>query len=455
MGIDTINPANGQIAGTYDEHHVFGIEGYLEKMESAFSDWKHTDISNRAKLIQKLAAHLRENVEANARLITTEMGKPIKQSRAEIEKCAVLCEYYAKNSESILAPEIIKTEAAKSYVTYNPLGIILGIMPWNFPFWQVFRFAIPTLMAGNAVAVKHALNVTGCAYAIEKMFQTLDFPEELYSTFVIDHKQTAKIMKHNSIKAVSITGSITAGSQVAERAASMIKKTLLELGGSDPYIILEDADVELAAKTCVASRLVNTGQSCVAAKRFIVVQKHEKQFTDLVVDLMRQAKYGDPMDESNALGPLARNDLRNDFHSYVNSVYNQGGKCILGGEIPKGDGFFYPPTILVNVKRNNTAARHELFGPAAMIFKVRDEAEAIELANDSWHGLGAAVFTQDIERGERIAANELQAGFCVVNGMVQSDPRLPFGGIKRSGYGRELGHYGMKEFVNVKTVVVH
>lgn len=454
MSLQTINPANGQVAGEYEAHSLFEIEGILLSMENAFESWRRTAIVDRAKLMQKLAQYLRENVETFATLITQEMGKPIKQSRAEIEKCAWLCEYYAEQAAGFLAPEMITTDAQKSYVAYEPLGIILGIMPWNFPFWQVFRFAVPTLMAGNAVAVKHAVNVTGCAYAIEKIFETVGFPKDLYRTFVIDHKQTAKVIEHNAIKAMSLTGSVRAGSRVAEKAGRMIKKTVLELGGSDPYIILEDANVEHAVKICVASRLNNTGQSCAAAKRFIVVEKHAKQFTDLVVDHMRQAKYGDPMDESNDLGPLARHDLRQNFHSYVNSVSNQGGKCILGGKIPEGEGFFYPPTVLVNVKLKNPAARNELFGPAAMIFSARDEAEAIEIANSSWYGLGAAVFTQDIERGERIATHELQAGFCVVNGMVISDPRLPFGGIKDSGYGRELSHFGMREFVNVKTVMV-
>ncbi|MEN8236588.1 MAG: NAD-dependent succinate-semialdehyde dehydrogenase [Pseudomonadota bacterium] len=454
MDSQALNPANGQPTDEYEGHSLFEIEETLKNMESAFADWKRTEVSNRAKFILKLAKYLRENVEAHAILITTEMGKPIRQSRAEIEKCAVLCEYYAKQAEGFLQPEIITTGVQKNYVTYNPLGIILGIMPWNFPFWQVFRFAIPTLMAGNAVAVKHALNVTGCAYALEKIFHAAGFPKDLYRTFVIDHKQTAKLMEYHSIKAISFTGSVTAGARVAKKAGAMIKRTVLELGGSDPYIILEDADVEHAAKTCVASRLVNTGQSCVAAKRFIVVQQHEKQFTDMVVDLMRQAKYGDPMDESNDLGPLARFDLRKEFHNYVNSIASQGGKLVLGGKMPEGEGAFYPPTVLTNVKRKNPAAGNELFGPAAAIYKARDEDEAIAIANDSWYGLGAAVFTQDIERGERIAANEIQAGFCVVNGMVQSDPRLPFGGVKDSGYGRELSHFGLKEFTNVKTVVV-
>ncbi len=454
MSIITINPATGRKIQEHAGMSLYDVEDFLESTKNAFNDWKNTDVAKRANFFRQLAGKLREKQEEYATLITTEMGKPIKQSRAEIEKCAVVCEYYADNAADMLKPEIVKTEATKSYVSFQPLGIILGIMPWNFPFWQVLRFAIPTMMAGNAVFLKHALNVTGCSLAIEQLFKDAGFPTDLFRSLFIDHKQVYQLIRKVDIKGISLTGSIPAGSTVAKQAACYIKKTVLELGGNDPYLILEDADVEQAVKICVASRLVNTGQSCVAAKRFIVVKKNERKFTDLMVDHMRQIKYGDPMDESMDIGPLAREDLRQKFHWDVSSSYHQGGKLLLGGEMPEGRGYFYPPTVVTNIKQKHDTNYKELFGPAAIIMPAKDEAEAIEIANSTFYGLGAAVFTQDIARGEHIAAHELEAGFCVVNGMVTSDPRLPFGGIKDSGYGRELSHYGLKEFVNVKTVVI-
>jgi succinate-semialdehyde dehydrogenase/glutarate-semialdehyde dehydrogenase len=327
-------------------------------------------------------------------------------------------------------------------------------MPWNFPFWQVFRFAAPALMAGNAAILKHASNVTGCALAIEKVFQEAGFPEDVFRTAVMGSDRVASVLEHPLVRAVTLTGSGPAGKAVAKRAGELLKKSVLELGGSDPYVVLEDADLESTVSTCVASRLVNTGQSCIAAKRFVVVASIRKAFEDLFVQQMKAKKVGDPMNEDTDVGPLARVDLRHDLHQQVVKSVAQGATCLLGGKIPEGKGAYYPPTVLTRVKKGMPAYDEEMFGPVASIIEVKDEAEAIRVANDSAFGLGAAVFTKDLARGERIAATEIESGSCFVNAFVKSDPRLPFGGIKESGYGRELSHYGIKEFVNIKTVLV-
>jgi succinate-semialdehyde dehydrogenase/glutarate-semialdehyde dehydrogenase len=383
-----------------------------------------------------------------------EMGKPIKDGRAEAEKCAWVCEYYAEQAETFLQPEIIPTDARKSFVTFQPIGVVLAVMPWNFPFWQVFRFAAPALMAGNTGVLKHASNVPGCALAIEEVFQQAGFPEHAFRTLLIGSKHVEAVIENPLVMAVTLTGSTPAGRAVARKAGEMIKKTVLELGGSDAYVVLEDADLEATAKTCVASRLINAGQSCIAAKRFVVVDPIRQRFEAAFVAQMRTAKVGDPMDEHTQVGPLARHDLRDDLHQQVQASLAQGATCLLGGEMPAGTGAYYPPTVLTQVKKGMPAYDDELFGPVAAIIAVPDEKAAIRVANDSVFGLGAAVFTQDIARGERIAAHELAAGCCFVNAFVKSDPRLPFGGIKESGYGRELSSYGIKEFVNIKTVFV-
>jgi len=351
-------------------------------------------------------------------------------------------------------PEVVETEASRSFVTFQPLGVVLAVMPWNFPFWQVFRFAAPALMAGNAGVLKHASNVPGCALAIAKIFRQAGFPDHLLQTLLIGSGQVEAVVAHPLVKAVTLTGSTPAGQAVASQAGAMVKKTVLELGGSDPYIILADADVEAAVRTCVASRLINNGQSCIAAKRFIVVESIREPVEARFVAQMRVARMGDPLAEDTTVGPLARHDLRDTLHQQVQVSIAQGAHCLLGGTIPAGQGAFYPPTVLTQVSKGMPAYDEELFGPVAAIIAVRDEAEAIRVANDSPFGLGAAVFTQDIAKGERLAAQELEAGCCCVNTLVQSDPRLPFGGVKASGYGRELSHYGIKEFVNIKTVHV-
>lgn len=454
MTIKAVNPSTGETIKEYEEMTPEEVKGAIEKSHQAFLGWRRTSFAQRAGLMKKAARILRDKAEDFARLMAEEMGKPIVGGRSEAEKCAWGCDYYADNAEKFLQPEVIDTDASKSYVTFQPLGVVLAIMPWNFPFWQVFRFAAPALMAGNAALLKHASNVPGCALAIEDIFRKADFPANLFRTLLIGSDKVEAIIANPLVKAATLTGSIDAGRTVSKKTGEMIKKTVLELGGSDPYVILEDADLEAAVTACVASRLTNSGQSCIAAKRFIVVELQTKRFEELFVERIRAVKIGDPMEEDTTMGPLARHDLRDDLHRQVLKSIEKGAKCLLGGKIPEGRGAFYPPTVLTNVKRGMPAYDEELFGPVAAIIPVKDEEEAIRVANDSRFGLGAAIFTRDVARGERIAANEIEAGCCFVNAVVRSDPRLPFGGMKDSGYGRELSHYGIKEFVNIKTVVV-
>jgi succinate-semialdehyde dehydrogenase/glutarate-semialdehyde dehydrogenase len=452
--LTSINPANNKLIKTYSEMSVEESSKIISLADVSFNSWKETTFTLRSELMKNAANVLRENSEEYSVLMTTEMGKPILQSRAEVEKCAWVCDYYADNAEKFLEDEIIKTEATKSFVSYQPLGVILAVMPWNFPFWQVFRFAAPNLMAGNAGLLKHASNVSGCALAIEDVFRKAGFPENLFRTLLVTSKNVKEVISNKLVQAVTLTGSVPAGKSVASLAGSLIKKTVLELGGSDPYVILEDADLESAAMSCVNSRLINAGQSCIAAKRFIIIESVYNEFEKLFLDFMSKKKMGDPLDDKNDLGPQANIQLRDELHDQVSRSIKQGAELILGGTIPKIDGAYYPPTILKNVKPGMAAFDEELFGPVAALIKAKDENEAIELANKSVFGLGAAVFTKDLKRGERIAKEKLNAGCCFVNDSVKSDPRLPFGGIKESGYGRELSAIGIKEFVNIKTVYI-
>jgi succinate-semialdehyde dehydrogenase/glutarate-semialdehyde dehydrogenase len=452
--LNSINPANNKLIKSYDEMSSEESAKIISLADVSFSSWKETTFVHRSALMKNAAKVLRKNSNKYSILMTSEMGKPIAQSRAEVEKCAWVCDYYAENSEKFLADEIIKTEATKSFVTYQPLGVILAIMPWNFPFWQVFRFAAPNLMAGNAGLLKHASNVSGCALAIESVFKEAGFPENLFIALPVKSKNINEIISNDKIKAVTLTGSVPAGKSVASLAGSLIKKTVLELGGSDPYVVLEDADLEKAAMSCVNSRLINAGQSCIAAKRFIVVESVYDEFEKLYLDFMSAKKMGDPLDEKNDLGPQASTQLRDELHNQVLRSVKQGAELILGGKIPEIDGAYYPPTVLKNVKPGMAAFDEELFGPVAALIKAKDEDDAIDLANKSVFGLGAAVFTKDLARGEKIAVEKLDAGCCFVNEFVKSDPRLPFGGIKESGYGRELSPFGIKEFVNIKTVYI-
>ena len=452
--LSSINPANNILIKNYDEMTSPESADIISLADKAFKNWKETSFIHRSELMKNAAKVLRENSEEYSVLMTIEMGKPIVQSRTEVEKCAWVCDYYAYNAEKILAEEIIKTEATKSFVSYQPLGVILAVMPWNFPFWQVFRFAAPNLMAGNAGLLKHASNVSGCALAIEDVFRKAGFPENLFRTLLVKSKNVKDIISNTKVQAVTLTGSVPAGKSVAALAGSLIKKTVLELGGSDPYVVLDDADLHQAAMSCVTSRLINAGQSCIAAKRFIIVESVYDEFEKLYLEIMSKKRMGDPLDENNDLGPQASLQLRDELHDQVLRSIKQGAELILGGTVPEIDGSYYPPTILRNVKPGMPAFDEELFGPVAALIKAKDEDDAIELANKSIFGLGAAVFTNDLKRGERIAKEKLNAGCCFVNDFVKSDPRLPFGGIKESGYGRELSPFGIKEFMNIKTVYI-
>ncbi len=452
--LSSINPATGQIIAEYPEHTPEEINAIIDHTALAQSNWAGTDFPERAERMIALAGILRDRLEIYARLISLEMGKPIVQSRAEVEKCASVCEYYARHAADFLANEPVPTAASQSYIAYRPLGVVLAVMPWNFPFWQVFRFAAPALMAGNAALLKHASNVTGSALAIESAFKMAGFPGHLFSILKVPGYKTGEIIGNQHIKAVTLTGSVGAGRAIASKAGSMLKKTVLELGGSDPYIILEDAHLEKDVSTCVNSRLINSGQSCIAAKRFVVVKSLRKEFEKKFVQIMGGKTMGDPMNEDTDIGPQASKALRDELHGQVAASVQKGAKCLLGGEIPDQQGAWYPPTVLTGVKPGMPAYDEEVFGPVAAIIEAAGEADAIRIANDSVFGLGAAVFTGHTDRGRHIAETSLNAGCCFVNEFVQSDPRLPFGGIGDSGYGRELSYIGIREFTNIKTVYV-
>ena len=454
MNLTSVNPVNGKVLKKYHAHTIKQVEQKIAQTHKAWLKWRNSTHEERSKLLTNMAGVLQTRKSEFAILMAHEMGKPVKQGVAEIEKCASVCEYYAANASKYLGDQIIETDASKSFVTFQPIGVVLAIMPWNFPFWQVFRFLVPALAAGNCGVLKHASNVPGCAMAIEEIVHQAGFPDHVFQSLMVNSTMVDKIIENPLIQAVTLTGSTNAGKMVAQKAASLIKKTVLELGGSDAYVILSDADVEQAAEACVNSRLINSGQSCIAAKRFIVVRSVEKEFTKLFLNKMKAKKLGDPLDINTAIGPQARIDLRNQLHEQVKLSIKKGAKCILGGSLPKGKNAFYPATILTKVKSGMPAYDEELFGPVASIIVAKDEADAIRKANDSTFGLGSAIFTKNKEKGERIAAIQLQAGSCFVNSLVKSDPRLPFGGIKQSGYGRELGLFGIHEFVNIKTVFV-
>ncbi len=452
--LKSINPTTGKTIQSYKSHSVKGVEQIINAVDKTWHHWRSTSFKHRSNLMQNLASLLKSKKTELAQLMALEMGKVKKEGIAEIEKCAWVCDYYAQNAELFLENEMISTEATRSFVTYQPLGTILAVMPWNFPFWQVFRFLAPTLMAGNTAVLKHASNVPGCAMAIEELIREAGFSENVFRTLLIGSSQVKSVIEHQAVKAVSLTGSTPAGKSVASIAGAELKKCVLELGGSDPYIILKDADLKDAAKKCAAGRLLNAGQSCIAAKRFIIVEDAYSEFLEYFTHEMNATYFGDPCDEESTMGPMARTDLRDEIHQQVLDSVNKGAEVILGGEIPLRKGAFYPPTILENVKPGMPAYDEELFGPVASVIKVKDEKEAIKVANDTEFGLGAAIFTSNIKMGENIAEISIDAGCCFVNDFVKSDPRLPFGGIKESGYGRELSAQGIKEFMNAKTVVV-
>ncbi len=450
----SINPTNGKLIKEYEEHSDDEVSEILQLVQSDWQEWSKTSFSERSGYMKNAANLIRERSEDYAVLMANEMGKALRDGRSIAKKNAWVCDYYAENAEKFLMDEIIATEATKSFATFQPIGIVLAVMPWNFPFWQVLRFAAPALMAGNAGVLKHASNVSGCALALEQLFRDAGFPENIFRTLLIPGSRVDSVIEHKFVRAVTLTGSTPAGKSVASKAGSLLKKTVLELGGSDAYVVLADADVPAAAIACATSRLINTGQSCISAKRFIVEDIIYDEFVEHFVTAMKTAIMGDPLEESTTIGPMARVDLRDELHEQVSKSIEKGAKLLLGGEKPDGPGAFYPATVLGDVVPGMPAYHEEFFGPVASVIRAKDEADAIRIANDSIFGLGGAVFTKDVEKGERIAKEEIQAGAVFVNSFVTSDPRLPFGGIKESGYGRELSHYGIKEFVNIKTVQI-
>ncbi len=450
----SINPATGEVFAEYQSHTDDQLQQCVDSAGKAFLIWREISFAERAELLLKVAIGLEANADQYAHLMANEVGKILAEGRSEVEKSAWVCRYYAENGEEFLAPEHVETEAAESFVAFRPLGSILAVMPWNFPFWQVFRAAAPALMAGNTMLLKHASNVPGCALEIERIFCEAGFPVGVFQTILTSSDKVAGLIADPAIRGITLTGSTPAGRAVASAAGQQLKKCVLELGGSDPYVVLADADVAAAAEVCVTSRLINCGQSCIAAKRLVVVESVREEFESAVVERMTRTRWGDPMDESSDIGPMARIDLRDGLHDQVVRSVEAGARCLVGGTNPGGAGAFYPPTVLTDVRPGIPAYEEELFGPVAAILPVADDESAIEVANDTSFGLGAAVFTSDIARGTRIATNQLEAGCCFVNGFVRSDPRMPFGGIKDSGSGRELSRFGIREFINVKTVVV-
>ncbi|MCI0425017.1 MAG: NAD-dependent succinate-semialdehyde dehydrogenase [Actinobacteria bacterium] len=451
--ISSISPTDGSLLAEYEETTPTELIHHIETAGRLQQEWEHVSLEDRAAPMRRLAELLDASREELAVLMADEMGKPMAQGRAEVDKCAWVCRHYAEETERILADDHIVTDRAKSYVAYRPLGVVLAVMPWNFPFWQVFRFLAPALMAGNAGLLKHASNVTGCALAIDRLTVEAGFPNGLFRTLVIGSSRVNTVLEHPLVVAATLTGSDPAGRAVATKAGSLLKKTVLELGGSDPYVVLADADLEQAAATCAASRLINGGQSCIAAKRFIVEAPVVDEFTDLMAAALAKAVMGDPHSETTTLGPMARVDLRDELHAQVTRTVESGGSLRKGGVVPEGVGAFYPPTMITGVEKGMALYHEETFGPVAAVIAAQGLDDAVRIANDSEFGLGAAIFTGDPELGEQVARNRLQAGSCFVNALVSSDPRLPFGGIKTSGYGREMADLGMK-FLNAKTVVV-
>lgn len=451
MSIQTINPATEEVIETFEPYNAEQVSQVLDQARKAFLSWRETTFAERSAILHRVARYLREHKAELAHLATLEMGKPITESEAEVEKCALNCDYYADNAEKILADERVATNATESYVSFLPLGVILALMPWNFPYWQVFRFAAPALMAGNTTVLKHASNVSLTALKIERIFQECGLPEGAFSTVLVPGAETRHLIEDPRIAAVTLTGSDAAGVAVASTSGHTLKKTVLELGGSDAFIVLEDADLDAAAQMAVRARYQNTGQSCIAAKRFIVVESVADTFERKFVEAAAKLRVGDPFDRETQVGPMARGDLREALEKQVQDSLKMGARVVLGGKPLAGKGYFYEPTIMTGVTPEMPLFREETFGPVAAVIRARDTEHAIELANDSDFGLGGNLWTRNIERA-RTLARHIESGGVFINGMTASDPRLPFGGIKRSGYGRELSSFGIREFVNIQTV---
>jgi len=451
MPICSVNPMTAELLKTFPEESPAEIERKLTRADRAFREWRKTSYAQRGEVLRQVARQLRDDSRRHAELMTTEMGKPITQALAEVEKSALVCDWYAEHAEALLAGRTVPTEAKVGGVRHEPLGAILAVMPWNFPFWQVLRCAAPALMAGNVLLLKHASNVPQCALEIESVFREAGVPDGVFTTLLLGGPAAETVIADRRIAAITLTGSEAAGRRVAAAAGAALKKSVLELGGSDPCIILDDADLRAAAKIGAWSRLQNSGQSCIAAKRFIVLQRVAGEFISRLQTAMDALSIGDPRREETEIGPLAREDLRRDLHRQVERSRLAGARIQLGGFMPDTSGYFYPPTLLVDVTPDMPVAAEETFGPVAPVMIVKDETEAIALANATPYGLGASLWTTDPERAQRLIP-EIEAGTVFVNGLVKSDPRLPFGGIKLSGYGRELAGEGIREFVNVKTV---
>jgi succinate-semialdehyde dehydrogenase/glutarate-semialdehyde dehydrogenase len=451
MPYTSLNPATGQVVKIFPSWDARQLRDALEMAGAAQVQWCRTTFDQRAAVLRQTAAELRRGLADYAALITLEMGKPIREARAEIEKCTLVCDYYALNGAHFLQDEPVESDAGKSYVAYPPLGSVLAVMPWNFPFWQVFRAAAPVLMAGNAMVLKHASNVPQCALAIERIFLAGGLPGHLFTTLMIESGQVADAIAAEQVQAVTLTGSETAGRAVAALAGQHLKKCVLELGGSDAFVVLRDADLELAAVAAVASRFLNGGQSCIAAKRFILAPEIADEFVHLLTRGIEALNVGDPMQESTQVGPLARHDLREELHRQVTDSIAQGAQPLLGCQPLDGVGAYYQPSLLDRVVPQARAYREELFGPVATVIRARDDEDALRIANDTRFGLGSSLWSRDTARAERLS-REIQAGCCFINGMVKSDPRLPFGGIKASGFGRELSYHGIREFTNARTV---
>lgn len=451
MSYVTQNPVNGSILKSYPTWDRAKLTSVLDRVSRAQKTWAATSFEERAEILTRVGTRMRRKRDEYAALITLEMGKLAREARAEVEKSALTCDYYAVHAEPFLEEELIKTDAGRSYVTYMPLGTVLGIMPWNFPFWQVFRFAAPALMAGNACLLKPASNVPQCAEAIEAVFRDAGLPEHLFTTLFVDSSQVEDVIASPNVQAVTLTGSEAAGRKVGALAGQYLKKCVLELGGSDPFIVLHDADVELAVEQAVASRYLNCGQSCIAAKRFVLAPEIADDFVNRMKERAAQLKAGDPSNDGVHLGPMAKRELRDELHTQVADAINHGATAVLGCEVAAGTGAYYPASILDHITPAMRIYREEAFGPVAIIIRAKDELDTIRIANDSEFGLASSIWSKDYNRAE-ILSEQIQAGASFINGMVRSDPRLPFGGIKASGFGRELSYHGIREFTNAKTV---